>query len=92
MKIMKPNSTIFPLTVDFGNTPIPILKFILKAIRFQGSAEAPRIEFRRMLDFCVTHDIRPQIMEFPMTKEGIETAMETLREGKMRYRGVLIAP
>ena len=89
---MKPNSTIFPLTVDFGSTPMPILKLIVKGIRFQGSSEAPRIEFRRMLDFCVTHDIRPRIMEFPMTKEGIETAMETLREGKMRYRGVLIAP
>jgi D-arabinose 1-dehydrogenase-like Zn-dependent alcohol dehydrogenase len=88
---MKANSTILPLTVDFGETPVPFLKVLTKGIRIQGSAEAPRIEFTRMFDFAVTHDIRPQIMEFPMTKEGIETAMKTLREGKMRYRGVLVA-
>jgi hypothetical protein len=28
-------------------------------------------------------------MEFPMTEEGIEEAMSTLRDGNMRYRGVL---
>jgi D-arabinose 1-dehydrogenase-like Zn-dependent alcohol dehydrogenase len=89
---MKPNSTILPLTVDFGETPVPFLKVLGGGIRIQGSEGAPRIEFKRMLDFAVAHNIRPQIMEFPMTKEGIEIAMKTLREGKMRYRGVLVAP
>jgi D-arabinose 1-dehydrogenase-like Zn-dependent alcohol dehydrogenase len=88
---MKANSTIFPLTVDFGETPIPLLKVVTRGIRIQGSAEAPHIEFIRMLDFAVRHNVRPQIMEFPLTKEGIETSMKTLREGKMRYRGVLVA-
>jgi D-arabinose 1-dehydrogenase-like Zn-dependent alcohol dehydrogenase len=89
---MKPNSTIIPLTVDFGSTPVPLLPLITKGVRIQGSAEAPRIEIRRMLEFAVTHNIRPRIMEFPLTKEGIDNAMKTLREGKMRYRGVLVAP
>jgi len=88
---MKPNSTIIPLTVDFGTTPIPLFKVLAKGIRIQGSAEAPRIEFRRMLDFAVTHDIRAKIMKFPLTKEGIEESIKVLREGKMRYRGVLVA-
>jgi hypothetical protein len=29
-------------------------------------------------------------MTFPLNKEGVEEAMQTLRDGKMRYRGVLI--
>jgi D-arabinose 1-dehydrogenase-like Zn-dependent alcohol dehydrogenase len=28
-------------------------------------------------------------MEFPLNVDGITDAMQTLRDGKMRYRGVL---
>ena len=30
------------------------------------------------------------MMKFPLNENGIEEAMSTLRDGKMRYRGVLI--
>jgi D-arabinose 1-dehydrogenase-like Zn-dependent alcohol dehydrogenase len=43
-----------------------------------------------MLEFAAQHEIKPIMMEFPMTEEGITKAMDTLRDGKMRYRGVLI--
>jgi D-arabinose 1-dehydrogenase-like Zn-dependent alcohol dehydrogenase len=43
-----------------------------------------------MIQFASHHGIKPIIMEFPMTEEGITKAMDTLRDGKMKYRGVLI--
>lgn len=43
-----------------------------------------------MLEFAARHSIKPIIMKFPMNVGGIEEAMKTLDEGKMRYRGVLV--
>ena len=45
---------------------------------------------RQMLEFAALHSIKPIVMKFPMSEEGIEDAMGTLRDGKMRYRGVLV--
>ena len=88
---MQPGGTIYPLTVSFEDTPIPLVKLIASGTRIQGSAGGPRSEFPKMLKFCVDHDIRPTIMTWPMNEKGIEDAMSTLREGRMRYRGVVIA-
>ena len=42
---------------------------------------------RRMLDFCVRHDIYPDVEEFPMNQ--VNEALEHLEAGKARYRIVL---
>lgn len=44
-----------------------------------------------MLAFMARQDVKPQVMTFAMDREGIESAIEALEEGKMRYRGVLTA-
>jgi D-arabinose 1-dehydrogenase-like Zn-dependent alcohol dehydrogenase len=44
-----------------------------------------------MLDFVVLHGLHPITMTFPLNKDGIKRAFHTLEEGKMRYRGVLVA-
>jgi D-arabinose 1-dehydrogenase-like Zn-dependent alcohol dehydrogenase len=44
-----------------------------------------------MLKFAAFHGIKPVIETFPMTEEGIEEALHKLDEGKVRYRGVLVA-
>lgn len=46
---------------------------------------------REMIEFAGLHGIKLIIEEFPMTVEGITEAMEKLKAGKMRYRGVLVA-
>jgi hypothetical protein len=43
-----------------------------------------------MLRFVVLHGLRPIIMTWPMTRDGIQAAFTTLEQGKMRYRGVLV--
>jgi D-arabinose 1-dehydrogenase-like Zn-dependent alcohol dehydrogenase len=90
LPIMAPNSIIFPLTVNFGDFSIPHLPMLQTGITVQGSIVAARAVHRRMLEFAAQHEIKPIMMEFPMTEEGITKAMDTLRDGKMRYRGVLI--
>ncbi|KAJ7062992.1 chaperonin 10-like protein [Mycena belliarum] len=91
LKVMKPKSTIFPLTISSGNFDIPALPMILAGINVQGSAVAARSVHTRMLEFAARHHIQPIIERFPMTKSGVEEGMARLRDGKMRYRGVLVA-
>lgn len=88
---MAAGGTIYPLTVSFDETPVPMLGLLVNGIRIQGSAGAPRAELRKLLKFVADHKLEPTIMKWPMTAEGITEAMKTLREGKMRYRGVLVA-
>lgn len=44
---------------------------------------------RKMLDFCVRHDIYPTVEEFPMDR--VNEALQHLEEGKARFRIVLKA-
>ncbi|KAL7931552.1 GroES-like protein [Trichoderma chlorosporum] len=82
---------IYNLTVSFDSSAVPMLPMLVRGISIQGSAGAPRAEIRRMLEFAVQHDIKPTIMTWPLNTQGVEDAMKTLREGNMRYRGVLVA-
>jgi D-arabinose 1-dehydrogenase-like Zn-dependent alcohol dehydrogenase len=88
---MAPDGALYPLTVSFDSPGVPMLPITVQGLRIQGSAGAPRSHIRKMLKFVVDHDIRPTIMTWPMNKQGVEQAMKTLREGNMRYRGVLVA-
>ena len=44
-----------------------------------------------MLEFAAEHKIEPIIEKFPMTEEAINGAMDKLRDGNVRYRGVFVA-
>jgi D-arabinose 1-dehydrogenase-like Zn-dependent alcohol dehydrogenase len=46
---------------------------------------------RAMLAFAAKHGVKPQIERFPLSQQGATEAMQKLRDGKMRYRGVLVA-
>jgi D-arabinose 1-dehydrogenase-like Zn-dependent alcohol dehydrogenase len=91
LPIMAAGGTLYPLTISFDSPPIPMLPLVVGGLRLQGSAGAPRAQIRKMLQFASEHQIKPMIMTFELNKEGVELGMKTLREGKMRYRGVLVA-
>ncbi|KAF7376496.1 NAD(P)-dependent alcohol dehydrogenase protein [Mycena sanguinolenta] len=90
LSVIKPTGTIFPLSAD-AELRIPFLPILTQGINIQGSLVASRSVHRRMLDFAARHKIKPIIERFPMTKNGVEEGMAKLRQGKMRYRGVLVA-
>jgi len=88
---MAPNGTIYPLSVSEGELSLPYMPILLSGLRIQGSLVAARKVHHEMLQFAALHGIKPVIQTFPMTKEGVEECFKTLEEGKMRYRGVLVA-
>ncbi|KAJ5965011.1 uncharacterized protein N7479_004887 [Penicillium vulpinum] len=90
--IMAPGGVISSLSVDSKDLKIPYMPLILNGIRIQGGLVASRQVHRDMLDFAAYHKIKPINMTFPLTLDGIKQALKTLEEGKMRYRGVLVAP
>ncbi len=90
LPLMAPRSRIYPLTVSSGNLEIPYMLLILQGITVQGSVVATRSVHLDMLAFAARHGINPIIEKFPMTEEGIETAMDKLSKGDMHYRAVLI--
>jgi D-arabinose 1-dehydrogenase-like Zn-dependent alcohol dehydrogenase len=88
---MAPGGTIYPLTVSSDDFKIPYMPILAGELKVQGSLVAARQVQRDMLEFAARHGIKPIIETFPMTVEGITESMKKLEEGKMRYRGVLIA-
>ncbi len=91
LPVMAPNGTIYPLTVSEEEFKMPYHPINALQLRVQGSLVAPRQVLREMLEFAAKHGIKPIIEEFPMTVEGITESMKRLEDGKMRYRGVLVA-
>ncbi|KAJ7105432.1 putative NADP-dependent alcohol dehydrogenase C 2 [Mycena crocata] len=89
--VMKPTGTIYPLTVESGNITLPFIPIVTQGLTIQGSSVASRSVHRKMLDFATRHKIKPIIERFPLTKSGVEEGMARLREGKVRYRAVLVA-
>lgn len=92
LPIMAPGGTIYPLTVSNDDLTVPYMPLLAGELSIQGSLIAARQVHRDMLEFAAFHNIKPMIEEFPMTTEGITEAFDKLRDGKMRYRGVIVAP
>jgi D-arabinose 1-dehydrogenase-like Zn-dependent alcohol dehydrogenase len=81
---------VFPLTISTESLGFSPLMLIAKCIKVIGSSVGPTSSVRAMLEFAAKHGIKPQIEKFPMTQTGVTEAMQKLRDGKMRYRGVLV--
>ncbi|EIW83960.1 GroES-like protein [Coniophora puteana RWD-64-598 SS2] len=91
LSIMAPGSTIFPLTVSEGELKLPYEPILVNAIRVQGCICPSRAIHMKFLRFAAFHKIKPVTQEFPLTKKGIEEAMDRLDKGDIKYRAVLVA-
>ncbi|KAM0462233.1 hypothetical protein ACHAO4_001434 [Trichoderma viride] len=91
LPIMAPEGTIYPITVSFEKLAVPAMDLIMGGLRIQGGMIAPRQIHREMLEFASRHNIVPVVEEFPLTVAGATEALQRLLDGKMRYRGVLVA-
>ncbi|KAJ9145040.1 NADP-dependent alcohol dehydrogenase [Pleurostoma richardsiae] len=90
--VLAPGAKVFPLTISTENLPLSPLALISRNLTVIGSGVAPTASLRAMLAFSAKHGVKPRIQKFPMTQAGVTEAMQKLRDGKMRYRGVLVAP
>ena len=68
------------------------MPLLLNGITIQGSVVSPRNVQQRMLTFAARQGVKPHVQKFAMDREGIEEAFQVLKDGKMRYRGVLVVP
>jgi len=90
LPIMAPEGTIFLMGVSNENLSLPYMPLIASGLRIQGSLVASRQHHRQMLEFAARHGIKPVLMKFPLSADGIKNGFEALENGSMRYRGVLI--
>ncbi|EOD45469.1 putative nadp-dependent alcohol dehydrogenase protein [Neofusicoccum parvum UCRNP2] len=91
LPVLARRARIVFMTIQQEPVQIPYLPFILPGHRIISSTEASRKSYVEMLRFVGRHKIAPWIQTFPMTETGVVDAFKTLEEGKMRYRGVLVA-
>ncbi|OJJ68279.1 hypothetical protein ASPBRDRAFT_47222 [Aspergillus brasiliensis CBS 101740] len=89
LDLVDTNGTIYHISVTLKPTPIPLVPFGQKGIRIQGCFITSRRNLQELLEFAARLDIKPTIMTFPLTKDGLEEAIEKLRAGNIRYRAVL---
>ncbi|CAJ0552576.1 Ff.00g006540.m01.CDS01 [Fusarium sp. VM40] len=90
LPLVRRGGVISAVTVDSSELRCSYGEILMNALRIQGSLPAAPHVQREMLNFSALHKIKPIIETFPFNKEGIDEAMEKLRQGKMRYRGVLV--
>lgn len=88
---MRPFGKIYPLTVTDEPLVIPFGPFLHKELQMVGSCTSTPIGVEKMLHFAAVNGIKPVIEEYPMSVKGIEDAIQRLRSGEVRYRGVLKA-
>ncbi|KAG2138113.1 chaperonin 10-like protein [Suillus cothurnatus] len=91
LKVLAPRAMIHPLTVSDDDLTIPYMPFVVNGTTLQGSICPSRGMHVKMMRFAALHDINPIVEEFPLTKAGIEKAIEKLENGNLRYRAVLVA-
>lgn len=89
MTVMAKLGKIYPLTISFDAPSLPLLPLVVNGLSIVGSAGCYRHERDTMMAFAARHGVRPQIQKWAMTRQGVSDAMQTLADGKMRYRGVV---
>jgi D-arabinose 1-dehydrogenase-like Zn-dependent alcohol dehydrogenase len=92
--ILVGRATVFPLQIPAdmsSKLSLPHMSFLMKSINVVYSTNGRHDAYDKLLAFAALHGIKPISEKFPMTREGIEEALKKLEEGRMRYRGVLIA-
>ncbi|KAF5391202.1 hypothetical protein D9757_003165 [Collybiopsis confluens] len=87
--ILAQEATVIPLTVSEEKMTAPHQEMILRGIKIIGSVLATRYLQNKMLEFADRNNIQPMVEKFPMTEQGINDAIQRLKDGKMRYRGVV---
>ncbi|KAI7758881.1 hypothetical protein LZL87_009876 [Fusarium oxysporum] len=89
LSLVRRGGVISAINVDSSELRCSYGDILMNATRIQGSLPAAPNVQREMLSFSALHEIKSIIETFPFTEGGIDEAMEKLRQGKMRYRGVL---
>jgi D-arabinose 1-dehydrogenase-like Zn-dependent alcohol dehydrogenase len=81
---------IYPVSISFEPLIVPYMGILSSGLRIQGSLIAARHSHIEMLEFAARHGVKPVIEEYPLSCKGITTCLQKLKDGEVRYRGVLV--
>jgi D-arabinose 1-dehydrogenase-like Zn-dependent alcohol dehydrogenase len=90
-ELMAPFGHIILLGLTAEPLVLPYLPLMLKEISVHGALSSKPSEFDAMLEFAAEQGVKPVVEEFPMTEEGAAIAFGKLKDGSIRYRGVLVS-
>lgn len=84
---LRPKGRLHLVGVVLEPLSIPVFSLLPSQLTVSASPLGSPATTSRMLDFCVRHDIAPQIEMYPMSK--VNDALAHLKSGQARYRIVL---
>jgi uncharacterized zinc-type alcohol dehydrogenase-like protein len=87
---LAPRGRLHQLGVPTSPIPLQAFPFISGRRQFTGSPASSPASLLKMVAFCARHGIAPQVEHLPMAE--VNTAIERLRRGDVRYRFVLDGP
>jgi alcohol/geraniol dehydrogenase (NADP+) len=87
LQMLRPNGRLHIAGVLDAPLSVQALDLIAGQKRIMGSPIGNRARIQQMLTFAARHGIKAQVEVSPLRE--INTAMDRLRAGKVRYRGVL---
>jgi uncharacterized zinc-type alcohol dehydrogenase-like protein len=87
---LAPQGTLHQLGLCPSPIPLKVGPFVKGNLSFRSSLTSTPANTSLFLEFCVRHRIRPLVEVLPMAE--INTAIERLRSGDVRYRFVLQGP
>jgi alcohol dehydrogenase (NADP+) len=90
LSLLARRATIVLMTIQQETITVPYMQFVLPGHKLITSTEASRDNHYKMLECAAEHKIEPWVEEFPMTLDGVQTAMKRLEDGQIRYRAVLV--
>jgi uncharacterized zinc-type alcohol dehydrogenase-like protein len=90
LRTLRPRGTLCLVGSPPGLLQIPAALLVTGERTIAGSDIGGRAQIREMLRFCARHHVAPLIETFPMDEANVNTAIERLRENKIRYRAVLV--
>jgi D-arabinose 1-dehydrogenase-like Zn-dependent alcohol dehydrogenase len=91
LELMAPFGHIILLGFTSEPLNMPFLPIMLKEISIHGALTSKPHEFDAMLEFASRNGIVPTIEEFSLTEDGAAAAIARLKDGSIRYRGVLVS-
>ncbi len=87
---LAPRGRLHQLGVPTAPIPLQAFPFIAGRRQFTGSPTSSPASLLKMVEFCARHGIAPKVEHLPMAE--VNTAIERLRRGDVRYRFVLDGP
>jgi uncharacterized zinc-type alcohol dehydrogenase-like protein len=89
LRTLRPRGTLCLLGSPPGLLQLPAALLVTGERAVAGSDIGGRAQIREMLRFCARHGVKPQVEVSPMTESSVNSAIDRLRENKVRYRAVL---